>query len=239
MSKKLMLLVAGTLAALVFTAVPSAASAGEFEHHCTSTSGVAEECKNMTVAGGALEYSNDNHEGYTCTSVTGTATAAKTGTTGTARLLLHGCKETVTFFQFACTSPGQPSGTVTTNVLTSHNVYLEPNTQAQTKPGLLLTGVNVTFSCPGFATKTVTGNIIGIITNPNCTSAVTSLTVKFQRLGAATGTTQEWEQITTAGTFFDLIQNNDSGGSYTTSSLTAEGTITTAAGQHIRLTCHV
>ncbi len=124
MSKKLMLLAAGALAALAFTALPSAASAGEFEHHCTSTGGVAEECTGMTIAVGALEYTNDNHEGYTCTSVTGTANAVKTGTTGSAQLLFHGCKETVTGFNFPCTSPGQPSGTVTTNVLTSHNVYL-------------------------------------------------------------------------------------------------------------------
>ncbi len=238
MSKKLMLLAAGALTALAFSALPIAASAGEFEHHCTSTGGVAEECTNMTIASGALEYSNDNHEGYTCTSVTGTATAEKTGTTGTAKLTFTGCKETVTFFKFSCTNTGT-AGKVETNTLVSHNVYLEPNTQAQTKPGLLLTGVNVTFTCAGFATKTLTGNIIGIITNSNCTSAVTSMTVKFEKLGAATGTTQEWEQITTSGTFFDLIQNNDAGGSYTTSALKGEGTITTRAGQHIRLTCHV
>ncbi len=237
MSKKLMLLAAGALAALAFTVLPVAASAGEFEHHCTSTGGVAEECTGMTIAVGVIEYSNDNHEAITCSSATGTATAAKTGTTGTAKLTFTGCKETVTFFQFSCSNTAT-AGKVETNTLTSHNIYLEPNTQAQTKPGLLLTGVNVTFTCAGFATKTLTGNIIGIITNPNCTSAVTSMTVKFEKLGAATGTTQEWEQITTSGTFFDLISGPDPSDS-TTSALKGEGTITTKAGQHIRLTCHV
>ncbi len=237
MSKKLMLIAAGALAALAFTALPSAASAGEFEHHCTSTGGVAQECTGMTIAGGAAELSNDNHEAVTCTAVTGTATAAKTGTTGSAKLTFTGCKETVTFFQFSCTNTGT-SGKIESNSMVTHNVYLEPNTQAQTKPGLLLTGANVTFECAGFAKKTVTGNIIGIITNPNCTSAITSFEVNFKKLGAATGTTQEWEQITTSGTFFDLISGPDPSDS-TTSSQTGEGTITTKAGQHIRFTCHV
>ncbi len=237
MSKKLMLLAAGALAALAFTALPSAASAGEWEHHCTSTGGVAEECTGMTIAGGAAELSNDNHEPVSCTAVSGTASAEKTGKTGKVELSFTGCKETVTFFQFSCSNTAT-SGKITTNEMTSHNVYLEPNTAAQTKPGLLLTGANVTFECAGFAKKTVTGNIIGIITNPNCTSAITSETIKFEKLGAATGTTQEWEQVTTSGTFFDLISGPDPSDS-TTSSQKGEGTITTKATQHIRNTCHV
>jgi len=230
MSKKLMVLAAGALAALAFTALPSIASAGEFEHHCTTTGGVAQPCT-LTIEGGAAELVNTAGEGISCTSVTGTGSASTTGTTGAALLTFKGCRENITIFKFTCTSTGT-AGEIKTNELVSHNIYIDPS---KTTPGLLLTGVNVTFNCAGFAKKTVTGNVIGHLTSPNCSSAVTSMGISFEK---SSNGNQKYKQVTTTGTIFDLISNNDTeGGVYLTSSQAGTGTIKTAAGQHIRLTC--
>jgi hypothetical protein len=235
MSKKLMLLAVGALTALAFTALPGAASAGEWEHHCTSTAGVAEPCV-LSVAGGGAELINDAGERISCTAVSGTGSAVTTGTTGSVKLTFTGCKETVTFFRFSCTSNGT-SGVIETNTLTTHNIYIEEATAAATTPGLLLTGVNTTFTCAGFSDKTVTGNIIGHLTNPNCSSATTSMGISFDKHSSIVGT-QKYEQVTTTGTVFDLTSGpHEADG--TTSAQTGTGTISTKSGQHIRLTCHV
>jgi hypothetical protein len=227
MSKKLMTLAAGVLTALAFTALPSAASAGEFPVHCEVAAGAA--CTSTVNGGHAVLKTTGSAAFVTCTSTTGTASVTNNTSTGSVNLVFHGCKESV--FSSACTSSGQPSGTIKTNTLVSHNVYLEPNKQV---PGALLTGVNVTFSCFfGAVTKTVTGNVLGEFETPNC--GVTQKTHALVFAEASQGH-QKWKQVTTSGTVFDLLSNNDkSGEAYETASQVGTGTLTNAT--NTALTC--
>lgn len=224
MSKKLMLLAAGALTALAFAALPAVASAGEFPIHCASPSGG--NCIS-NITGGTAELNNTNNEGITCSSVSGTASTPNNGIVGTAQLTFHGCKA-LTFFN--CNSPGQPSGTIKTNVMNSRLVYIDPN---KTTPGVTLSNINVTFTCAGFANRTVTGSIIGHFENPRCGQTVASTPVDFQKISNGH---QRWTQVTTTGAIDDLIASNDAGGAYVTSSQTGTGTLTSTTGL-TALTC--
>lgn len=168
MSKKLMLLVAGALMALAFTALPGAASAKETnlkcegEGKCTfsvSSPPLSEKegttpVTNFSIAGG---------DTVQCASVSGSGeainlNAERESTTSTVQLLFTGCKEQNTIFHFNCQTAGAATGNITTNVMTGHNIAIESGTKA----GVLLTNAGVTFSCAGgFASTQVTGSIIG------------------------------------------------------------------------------
>jgi hypothetical protein len=226
MSKKLMLLAAGALTALAFAALPAVASAGEVTADCSSGA----TCK-AEVSGAASALGNTSGETISCTSVTGSASFTSGTSTGTSSLTFHGCRETATFFKFSCNSVGQPSQTITTGSLVAHLIYLD---DAKTKVGLLITNVSVTFTCAGFSDKTVTGNVIGQITNPNCGKASTSHKVKFEQTAHGA---QEFTQTTGTGTIFDLTSNNDAGGAYLTSSQKGEGTLSYIEGKTATLTC--
>jgi hypothetical protein len=181
MSKKLMLLAAGALTALAFTALPSLASASEWENHCTSLP-----CSFTVQATGHTVFSTAAKEGsthtVTCTTTTGSGSqSALTSKTATVELTFSGCKELDTGFGFACNSPGAAAGTVTTNTMTSDNIWIDA---AKTTPGSRLTGINVTFSCGfGLAQTRVTGNIIGHLETPNCGVARNHTTVEFRDTG--------------------------------------------------------
>lgn len=225
MNKRLMLLIGGALAALAFAALPAVASAGEFQSDCENG---AATCA-ASISGGHAELVNTNGEGITCESVGGTATVTNKSSTGTTKLIFNGCRENVTFFHFSCTNT-TTAGKIETNTLTSHNIYIEPGAQT---PGVLLTGVNVTFNCAGFSKKTVTGNIIGHINQPNCGSFLGSHSISFTQSEPGH---QEFTQVTTEGTVFDLESNNDEGGPYVTSSQTGTGTLTYSKTK-VKLTC--
>jgi hypothetical protein len=224
MNKRLMLLFAGALTALAFAALPAVASAGEFPADCETGTACS-----ATIAGGHAELLNTNGEGITCTGTSGSATVTSGSSTGTAKLIFTGCRENITPFHFTCTNTAT-SGRIETNTLTSHNIYIEP--EAKT-PGILLTGINVTFTCAGFSDKTVTGDIIGHTKNPNCGNFSSSHTLVFE---AAQAGHQKYMQVTTTGNTYDLISNNDAGGAYITSSQTGEGTVTYTKNR-VKLTC--
>ncbi|HSS42894.1 MAG TPA: hypothetical protein VLK37_10160 [Solirubrobacterales bacterium] len=162
MNRKLMLLVAGALTALAFTALPGAASAEETTLKCLTGA----PCE-YTVHGGQTKFSIKGGDTVNCASITGSGSvtglnAEKESTTTANTFFFHECKEQNTIFHFACTVPGQPSGTAKIEA-TGHNVKL-PVAEAPTEAGVLLTlpAAGVTFSCAGgFAQTTVTGNIIG------------------------------------------------------------------------------
>ncbi len=230
MSRKLMLLSAGALCALTFAIFTAGASAGEFTADCSAGSTCAATVKSTTGEGKPpIQLENTSGEKIACTSVSGTASLTSGTSTGTTRLLFHGCQEQVTIFKFACTNTAT-SGTITTNTLTSHLIYID---EAKAMPGVLLTGVNVTFSCAGFSNKTVTGNIIGWIQNPICKSPATGHTVSFE--GFLPGN-QKYDQVTSTGTIFDLTSNNDAGGAYRTSSQSGTAHVTYSSGT-VTLTC--
>jgi len=230
MSKKLMLLVAGALTALAFTALPSIASAGEPLLLC-ETGG---ECS-YSVAGGESRFSATNGDTVWCSSVSGTGKmtgldANKEAKTGEVQLLFHGCKEQATAFHFSCTSSGQPAGTVTTNKMVTHNVYLDA---AKTKQGVLLTSSNVTFTCAGgFASTTVTGNAMGEM-ETTCGTTGKTLALNFT---ASSHGQQTFKQTTGTGTVFDLTaQTNHPSGAYATAAQTGTGTLT--FNQNVVPTC--
>jgi len=156
--------------------------------------------------------------------------ANKEAKTGEVQLLYHGCKEQATIFHFACTSAGQASGTVTTNKMVTHNIYLDA---AKTRIGFLRTGANVTFTCAGgFASTTVTGSVIGEL-ETKCGTTGKTLTVNYT---ASSHGQQTWKQITGTGTVFDLtLQTNHPNGIYETFAVT--GTHTLTFNQNVVQTC--
>jgi hypothetical protein len=224
MNKKLMLLAAGVLSALAFAALPAVASAGEF----TATCGAGATCAGTIEGTGNTQFTDTTGLAVTCTQTTGTTSQTSGSPTGSAQFLFHGCSA----IPGECHSTGQPAGTITTNAMVTHLIYIDPN---KTTPGVLLTSANVTFTCPGVfpITKTVTGNIIGHITNPECGVARTNHTTTFSKTGAGQ---QTFKQVTTTGTIFDLVSTNDAGGNNLTSAQTGEGHIT-YTGTTVKFNC--
>jgi hypothetical protein len=232
MNKKLMLLVAGALTALAFTALPGAASAKETTLDCENA-----ECT-YTVAGGVSTFSTVSGDTVSCTSVTGGGGAINLNgkfetTTTTGSLTFHGCKETTTIFKFACSTPGTPSGTIISNTITTHNIALTGGTET----GVLLTDSKGTFTCAGgFARTTVTGNVIGE-SETKCDAAA-SATQKLnfettghgaQKLTTYTGATYNL----TAATNHNTTPTATSG--YETAA--QSGTATLTWNQNVRITC--
>ena len=232
MTKKLMLLATGVLTALAFAALPAVASAGEYTADCENG---AAACTG-TVAGGAATLRNDAGEGISCTTVDGKATVNNGSSTGALELTFTGCVETITPFKFKCNNTGV-AGEIKTGSMQTHLIYLEPN---KTTPGIKVTlpghgtgAGGVTFTCAGFSKKTVTGSVLGHISNPNCGTFQASHTADFTESAAGI---QRWMQATTTGEKTDLISNNDAGGAYTTSAQTGTGVITWT-GTKVKLTC--
>src|SRR5215216_5579315 len=222
MSKKLMLLAAGALTALAFAALPAVASAAEFEAHCSASA----TCSG-TIAGGQAVLQDDSGGlagKVTCTTTTGTTTQTSTSSTGTATLTFDHCTAGL---GGECENEGVGTQKIVTNQLVSHLVIIHASPKVV---GVLLTGINVTFTCHTFigtVRKTVTGNIIGEITNPNCGVAKTSHTLTFAKTGPEPADPQKYMQVTTAGTKFDLTSGTHSpepGSDSTTSSQTGTGT---------------
>jgi hypothetical protein len=230
MNKKLMLLAAGALTALAFAALPAIASAGEYNADCEL--GAGKTCTG-SVAGINAVLTNTKNETVSCSNAGGTATQVGGTSTGTLELDFTGCKETTTIFKFSCNSAGKPAGTITTGPLVSHLVNLADPPATKT-PGLLITNSNVTFECTGFAKKTVTGNILGDITNPQCGVFAASHAASFTQ---ASNGHQTFKQVTGTGTIQDLISKNHPEGEYSTSSQTGTGTITWNAGNKVNITC--
>jgi hypothetical protein len=208
MSKKLMLLAAGALIVLAFAALPAVASAGEFEAHCINGAAKCEGTITSTTEATLTTDSGAVAEKLRCTGPTsGTATQTSTSSTGTLQLVFTGCKDEV--FGAACQNGA--AGVITTNVMTSHLIYIDPN---KSTPGVLLTGANITFTCNFGFTMTVTGNLIGHWTKPECGKAVASHIATFD----VVGNLQRYTQVTTTGTVFNLTSglNHQNGNPDTT-----------------------
>ena len=208
MSKKLMLLAAGALAVLAFSALPSVASAGTYLSTCEG----AAKCEGTIAGVGNAELEDDGGTKIICTATGGTASFTSGTSTGSAQFKFTGCAESA--LGTSCKSSGAAAGEILTPVVTTDNVYLEPEEKT---PGVLITNNSVTLICAGgLVKKTVTGNLLGELES-SCTTPLAKTTVKFE-FGATTGS-QQWTTVTTTGTVFDLSVNND----------TPEGTYTTAA----------
>jgi hypothetical protein len=234
MNKKLMLLVAGALTALAFTALPGAASAKETALKCEKTPCTFE------VSGGVSEFSTAGGDTVKCESVTGSGGAINLSnletTTTTVQLLFHGCKEQATIFHFACSNVPEKSGTVTTAAITGHLIAL-PAAEAPSENGVLLTDQHTTFTCAGgFARTTVTGYVIGENEEKCGEPLTTTQKLNFtatahgqQKLKKWTGSTFDLEAATNHN------QTPTATTGYETAAQTGTGTLTW--NQKVQVTC--
>jgi len=203
MNKKAMLFALAIVSAAMF-ALPAGASAEVA--HVSSTGKFT-----LSSEGNSAITEHGKTSIFPCTSVTGNGEFTTT-TTGKLTLSFHGCTESA--FKSSCTgesaagTDNEPAGTITTTQLEFHLIELENNT-----PGVLLTpttGHFATYTClNGLSTKKITGNgVIGHITSTCGGAASTTHKIDFGTTNeTVAGSTQQWTQVTTAGTKYDLLSN--------------------------------
>ncbi len=159
----------------------------------------------VTGSGGSLTWTGIV---ISCTSTTGVGSFSTT-TEGKVSLVLHECRHPL----FACTTPGQPSGTV------AFSAKFDAIMVATNKPGILLTPEGSTELTPGvklFWEMSCFGPIygrgfIGTISLPSCGVASSVGTVSF-----ASSVGGHQEDMVYTGNTFDLMT-----GSHSTFSLNA------------------
>jgi hypothetical protein len=147
-------------------ALPAVASAGEWSIH--NAAGTNPE---FTASGVNPKLTANGEPNIVCSTSAGKGEYTSP-TTGNVTLTSHTCTES--FAGTACTTPGQPSETITTGPHEFHNVHLKPKATNTNAIGILMTGGErandvATFECKTFGiptTITVTGNIIGEVTSP-------------------------------------------------------------------------
>lgn len=242
MSKKLMLLAAGALAALAFAALPSAASAfGEWECEtgagavCGTFEGTNSTPTTLTEDGSSLTVE--------CTSnvTKGEYNEKKKGQNLT--ITFSGCASN--FFGGSCQSAGQASGVIKTFDLPFDNIMLEATNVAgfpKGTPGILITpnanGEFATFECAGgFATVHVKGNGLEGDVTKECGSSTaknTNITMDFESV--ATGT-QKWTQYETSGTIYDLSSLNTELFGNVTRTSSQDGSGSIHYGTETKITC--
>jgi hypothetical protein len=218
MSKKMMVLALAVASAALF-ALPAVASAQSWHLSQTTT---------FSVTGGQGKLTATDGTSVTCSSTTGSGSFSTT-TAGTVSLVFHGC----TGFGFACTTAGQPSGTIT--VANSFNgIMVSTN-----NPGVLLTPDSLSstetlgkkfiteFSCLGISTKVYGNGVIGTIHSPvpACGATASTWGLNFESSMSGHQKDQVW-----TGTSYDLISN-----SHSTSSLDGTATLHFPAAR--TLTC--
>jgi hypothetical protein len=226
MKNKMMMLALGALTALAFAALPAVASAGEPQ--IDPANGVFP--LTFTMAGGLSEFRAEGQETFTCKKSKGTGKYTN-ATTGELERTLEECTASGT----PCTSTGAASGVITTGTSVFHNIYVEPN---KTTPAILITpptgGTFASFKCAfGLVSFTITGNgLIGDLEKPTCAAPGPTKTATLNF--TATGASQTWKQITTAGTVFDL-KADVNGAAAVTYAEVNETTVTFS--QNATLTC--
>jgi opacity protein-like surface antigen len=140
-------------------------------------------------------------------------------------LKLKGCKMLIFGFSANCTSPGQVAGTIALSNMNFSLVYLDA---AKTKFGMKLDPVSgpvAEFTCGGSYSYKWTGSILGQIVKPPLNVFTTSTTLKF----AATGSSQNYQQIEGAGLNYHLYQTPKEGTAVDLG-ITAEDTLNSASG---------
>jgi hypothetical protein len=230
MNKRLTLIVAGALAALAFAALPGSAAAKETKLKCEGAGACT-----FSVSGGVTNISIEGGDTVKCEKVTGSGevtglNAERESTTDLIIILLENCKEQNTFFHFACSNTAT-SGSITTNVMTTHSIALPPPVLAEA--GVLMTNAGVTFTCAGgFASTQVTGSIIGESETRCNTNTGTVQKLIFSTTGDGAQT-----RTTYTGSTFKLEgkTSHTSGGVYANSAI--DGTTTLTYNQNVILTC--
>jgi hypothetical protein len=205
MIKKSILSALGAIGVLAVMALPTVAEAGEPQLKCTSTP-----CTYSVTSTGRFTWSAAGGDTIACSSVTGSGSMSQLeGATGQVQLLMHECKEQNTIFTFACSNTGT-SGNMTTNVMTTHDVYLDAKASTQ---GVLFTNLGITFTCAGgFMSNQQTGSLLTHLETP-CGATQNHLTVN----ATATGHGQQtFKQVTGSGPTFAIESktNHTGNGSY-------------------------
>lgn len=226
MKNKMMLLALGLLA-LVFAAMPAAASAGSWELDSKALP------VTFNTSGTHAELRASGEPSITCTSSTGTGKYT-TKTTGEFELTFKGCITSFFGFPVECHSTGQLNNVITTGTSVFHNTYL---TDAKTTPGILVTpptgGVFSVITCAGLSSITVAGNgIIGDLASPKCGATSNTGTLNF----SATGSVQNVKSptATSVNGVYNLTATT-SGGTAVEAGEQAEGTATYA--ESVTVTC--
>jgi hypothetical protein len=234
MSKKLMLLAAGVLAGLAFTALPSVASAGEWT--CETETGAV--CGTFSGSNSTVTILTQ-HEGgstITCTSNTvhGTYTTATTGENLT--ITFSGCVSS----NSECHSAGQANGVIKTFDLDFHNILID---HAGTTPGILITPSTsnnefARYVCGGIITVHWKGNgVIGDVTR-ECGETVDTgedVTLDFESDPNTEGV-QKYMQVTETGTKYDLSVSTTFFGT-TTRTASLDGEVDSRFGTDTLTTC--
>ena len=201
MSKKMMLLALAVVSAAAF-ALPAGASAAEL--HLTNVTKFS-----GTFNGGTLSAKEEPT--ITCDGpnhVEGTVSAG--GTTGTISLDYTSCRA-LGFFE--CHS-GATAGTIKTGGA-FHFITINA------KPGVLVTPEHTTITCSGIANPvTVTGNVIGTITSPECEKSSKKMSISFN---SNSGPTQEHKTYT--GVSYNLTTQTGSTGTIKEGGLTSSATV--------------
>lgn len=222
--KKAMLLAATACVAMF--ALPAVASAGVWH--------VPKGDIGFTGSGGTLVLTPASGSSIHCTSLT-YGGAYETTTTGWIKYTFHGCTGPL---GASCTTPGQPTGTITTTKLTFHNVIVNEVTvdKVHKRPGRLITpshdGHLYTYVCFGISTK-VTGNGLISTLNKNCGDKAASATESFTSSAAGVPNPT---QITGTGTQYTL-EASTAGGSPVMASWDASGTMNFAEGAEQTIEC--
>jgi hypothetical protein len=193
-------LLALSVVTVALLALPAVASAGEWE---ISTAGEL-----FTVQSTANTGLTSNEKGgrvnVNCKSTTGTGVYAVGSRTTVERVTLTYTDCTGPFGFWACTTAGQPIGTITTTELSGHNIMIDGTSPGPAKMGILLTpnGTHfASFVCAGLKSELTGNGLIAEVEQP-CNTAGKVLALQYESNGA-TGT-EKYMQITTTGTKFDL-----------------------------------
>jgi hypothetical protein len=193
MSKKMMLLALAVVSAAAF-ALPAGASAAEL--HLTNVTKFS-----GTFNGGTL--SANEEPTITCDGpnhVEGTVSPG--GTTGTISLDYTNCRA-LGFFSCNTIKTGG----------TFHFITFGQ------KPGVLVTPEHTTIACAGLSSTTVTGNVIGTITSPECNGRSKKMTISFSALG------QFQDHFLYTGFSYHLTSQTGTSGTIKEAGLTSTATV--------------
>lgn len=219
--RTMMTIVALTAIGAVILAAPGGALAGEWK----LDNGAG---KMFNVAGGASALKAKGGMTVKCNALAGNGQYANE-TTGNIHATFMGCKDSI--FGAACTTPGQPAGSITVVNKQFHNVIIGDAGDKFTPIGILVTGGVgnfTTFVCLGI-NFVIKGDVIGEIEAPNCELEGKNYKLNFESLAHGV---QKYRQVTTGGEMFDLI--SEMGGGETAS---LDSTSEVMFAQNVKPTC--
>jgi len=228
MSKKMMLLALAVVSA-AFLALPALASAQEIH---------SEPGEAFSVSGAGGELRAEGEPTITCS---GTGGEGKfnggSSTTGSSTLDFTGCHTTVFGFTAACKSEGSEVNNTIANTGTFHLIkYVEKVTKNEkgeiiavdTNPAVLITTNTTVIVCAGISKITVTGSVIGTMSQ-KCGESSKENTLTF----SATGTAQDDSTYTGASY---VLQSKTGSGEEKASALVGSATNTSAKAQTLNCT---